>query len=218
MEIKKVGYRGVLFTFTNPSSCPLNVYAIQGSQYCYVIDTGLGSLNALPIKEYMEESGKRIIVINTHHHFDHIWGNSTFQNNLIISHALCREMIASQWEDMMRDYRHRCLGKVQMKLPDLVFTGELHFAEDGLRLFHSPGHTMDSISVLDEKDRILIVADNIGESMTQIIPSLSCEKNMYRSTLEKYLTLDFDFCVSGHNKILNKQSIGDILAIMDTET
>jgi glyoxylase-like metal-dependent hydrolase (beta-lactamase superfamily II) len=116
---------------------------------------------------------------------------------------------------MMSEYGHRCCGEVKMKLPDLVFNDELYFAEDAIRLFHSPGHTPDSISLLDEKDRVLIVADNIGETMENLVPSLSCEKAIYRRTLENYLALDFHRCVSGHNVVLEKATVKEVLSMLD---
>lgn len=215
MEIKRLGQRGVLFTYKNPSACDLNLYAIQGRHYNYIIDTGLGSLSAQPIKDYLKDTGKQAIVINTHYHFDHVWGNGAFDDSLVISHTLCREMMRSEWEHMMHEYGYRCRGEVKMKLPDLVFSGELRFAEDAIRLFHSPGHTSDSISILDETDRVLIVADNVGETMENLVPSLSCEKEIYRSTLERYLALDFVHCVSGHNVILKKSAIEAVLSMLE---
>lgn len=211
MEIKKIGQRGILFTYENPLGCDLNLYVIEGKRANYIIDTGLGSLTAQPIKDVLKDSGKPEIVINTHYHFDHVWGNGAFQNALIIAHTLCRDLIGSHWESMMSEYGHRCCGEVVMKLPDLVFHEELYFAEDAIRLFHSPGHTPDSISVLDEQDRVLIVADNIGETMENLVPSLSCEQEIYRRTLENYLALDFQRCVSGHNMILAKKTVKKIL-------
>lgn len=214
-EIKRIGQRGALFTYKNPSTCNLNLYVIEGKHYNYIIDTGLGSLSAQPINEYLKDTGKQAIVINTHYHFDHIWGNDAFHDSLIISHTFCREMMRSEWEHMIHEYGYRCCGEVKMKLPDLVFDDELFFAEDEILLFHSPGHTPDSISILDQKDRILIVADNIGEDLENLVPSLSCEKKIYRSTLEKYLALDFDLCVSGHNIILEKNTIEKVLSTLE---
>lgn len=45
-----------------------NVQLIMGNKYNYIVDTGLGSLNIAPIKEYIKHENKPIIVINTHHH------------------------------------------------------------------------------------------------------------------------------------------------------
>lgn len=215
MNIKKIKNRGVLFTYDSPSVCDLNLYLIKGEKYNYIIDTGLGSLSVDPIKEYIKNDTKQIIVINTHYHWDHIWGNGSFENCMIISHKLCREMIQSEWDDMIQKNNHRCYGEVKMKLPTLVFEKELYFIEDKIRLFYTPGHTIDSISVLDEKEKVLIVADNVGENMEDIVPSLDCENEVYRNTIKKYEKIDFDICISGHNTVLKKEVIVKILNMMD---
>lgn len=214
MKIKKIKNRGVLFTYDSPSACDLNLYLIKGEKYNYIIDTGLGSLSVAPIMDYIKNDTKQIIVINTHYHWDHTWGNGSFENCMIISHKLCREMLQSEWTDMIQNNSHRCYGEVKMNLPNLVFEQELYFPEDKIRLFYSPGHTIDSISVLDEEEKVLIVADNIGESMENIIPSLDCDKEVYMNTIKKYEQMNFDTCISGHNTVLNKEVIGKILSMM----
>lgn len=213
MRIKKIKNRGILFTHINPE-WNLNIYLIMGKKQNYIIDTGLGSLSIAPINEYLKNYNKQTIVINSHHHWDHIWGNNSLRNNTIISHKLCSEMIESKWKDMMQKNKQYCYGEVEMYLPNLIFEKELYFPEDKIRLFHTPGHTLDSISVLDEEEKVLFVGDNIGDSMDEIIPSIYCDKNVYISTMKKYKEIDFDTCISGHNIVLKKEVIGKILSMM----
>lgn len=76
MKIRKIKDRGVLFTHSNPG-WDLNVYLIMGRKCNYIIDTGLGSLSIDPIKDYIKNDNKKTIVINTHYHWDHVWGNGS---------------------------------------------------------------------------------------------------------------------------------------------
>ncbi|WP_326907144.1 MBL fold metallo-hydrolase [Sedimentibacter sp. MB31-C6] len=213
MKIQKIKNRGILFTHDD-LDWDLNIYLIKGRKNNYVIDTGLGSLSIDHIKRYIEDDNRKTIVINTHYHWDHVWGNGSFKDCMIISHKLCRDMILSKWENMMNKNNNYCFGKVEMYLPNLVFQNELYFTEDKIRLFHTPGHTLDSISILDEEDKVLVLADNIGDNMNEIVPSIYCEKEVYIRTLEKYQNMDFDICISGHNKVLQKNVIGEILDIL----
>lgn len=210
MRIQKIKNRGTLFTYTTSSGWDLNVHLIMGEKYNYIIDTGLGSLSINPIKEYIKDSNKPIIVINTHYHWDHIWGNGSLRNYIIISHKLCREMIESKWKDMMHKNKQYCYGEVEMNLPNLLFEKELYFPEDKIRIIYTPGHTIDSVSVIDEEEKVINVGDNIDE----IIPSIYCEKDLYIDTLLKYRNMDFDTCISGHNVILGKEIIEKILSIL----
>ena len=186
----------------------------MGKKYNYIIDTGLGSLSIDAIKEYIKDSNKPIIVINTHYHWDHIWGNNSLRNCMVISHKLCREMIESKWEDMMQRNKQYCYGEVEMYLPNLVFEKELYFTEDKIRIIYTPGHTIDSISVIDEEDKVINVGDNIGDNIDEIVPSIYCEKNLYIDTLLKYREMDFDTWISGHNVVLGRDVIEKILSMI----
>jgi glyoxylase-like metal-dependent hydrolase (beta-lactamase superfamily II) len=101
-----------------------------------------------------------------------------------------------------------------MYLPNLVFESELYFPEDKIRIIYTPGHTIDSISVIDEEDKVINVGDNIGDNIEEIVPSIYCEKDLYIDTLLKYREVDFDTCVSGHNVILGKEVIEEILSMI----
>lgn len=186
------------------------MYLIRGKNSDFVIDTGLGACSVAPVIEQIGNDHKQTVVINTHHHWDHIWGNGSFGGCVIAAHRLCREMILSEWVKMLQKHGQCRCGGVAMQLPNLVFQEELYFAEDGIRLLYTPGHTVDSISVLDEEDGVLMLADNIGDSMDEIVPGLYCEKDVYRQTLERYERLRFDVCISGHNKPLGKDVIREI--------
>jgi len=214
MKIKKIKNRSILFTNSLPSGWDLNVQLIMGDKYNYVIDTGLGSLSIAPVKEYIKHDNRPIIVINTHYHWDHIWGNSSFENCMIISHKLCREMMESKWDDMMQKNKQYLHGEVKMHLPNLTFEEELYFPEDKIRIMYTPGHTIDSISVIDEVEKVINVGDNIGDAIDDIIPSIFCEKDQYINTLLKYGDMNFDTCVSGHNIILEREIIKKILMML----
>lgn len=214
MKIQKIKNRGVLFTYTTSSGWDLNVHLIMGEKYNYIIDTGLGSLSIEPIMEYIKDSNKPIIVINTHYHWDHIWGNNSLRDCTVIAHKLCGEIIESEWESMMHKNKQYCYGEVEMYLPNLVFEKELYFPEDKIKIIYTPGHTIDSISVIDEEDKVINMGDNIGDNVEEIVPSIYCEKDLYIDTLLKYREMDFDTCVSGHNVILGKEVIEEILSIV----
>ncbi|SHO53628.1 MBL fold metallo-hydrolase [Anaerocolumna xylanovorans] len=202
MRINRIKNRGILFTYDEPG-WDLNLYLIRGRKYNYLIDTGLGSLCIEPMKEYLK--GKETIVINTHYHWDHIWGNGSFQEGIIVSHKLCKDMIQSKWDEMLQKNGNYRMGEILKGLPNLVFDKELIFTEDRIRLFHTPGHTIDSISVLDEEEKVLFAGDNVGDSEEDIVPSLYCDREVYEDTVNKYKELEFDICLSGHNTILKKE-------------
>ena len=214
MEIRKIKNRSVLFTSSPASTWNLNVHLIMGEKNNYIIDTGVGSLGIAPVKEYIKNDLKPVVVVNTHYHWDHIWGNGLFRENIIVSHKMCREMIESKWEEMIQKNKQYICGEAYMYLPNLVFEKELYFPEDKIRIIYTPGHTIDSISVLDEEEKIINVGDNIGDNLDELIPSLYCELSEYTDTLMKYSKMDFDTCISGHNVVLGKEVINRIKSML----
>lgn len=211
MEIQQISRRSYLVRQRLPG-WDLNLHVIRATHRNYVIDTGLGAESAAPVKALLQSDGRPTVVINTHHHWDHIWGNHCFDGCLIISHSLCRDLIAEKWDDMLARNGHFACGQVACRLPDLVFDGGLSFPDDGIRLIHTPGHTADSISVFDEADRLLNTGDNIGESADELVPSLSTGKAVYGDTIRSCIALNAALCVSGHNAVQTPDVFAAILA------
>ncbi len=213
MKITKIKNRSVLFTYNN-SEWDLNLHLIMGKRYNYIIDTGLGSLSMEPVKEYIKNDNKPIIGINTHYHWDHIWGNGSLQAYMIVSHKLCRELIESEWDRMMQRNGRYVVGEAEKRLPDLTFEKELYFPEDKIRIFYTPGHTIDSISVIDEEEKVINLGDNVGDTLDEIVPNIAAGEKTYRETLLGYNNMEFDTCLSGHNGILGKDVIEKILNLL----
>ncbi len=206
MEITNVNRRCIMFR-EKIDDWHLNTFLIFGEKYDFVIDSGLGSLSMKPVIERTEKSEKQIVLVNTHYHWDHIWGNGCFENAVIISHKKCVEMIGIHWDEMLKNKSVFSRGNVKKTLPNLLFEDEIYFPEDGIRLIYTPGHTVDSISVLDEKEGVMNFADNIGDDLDEIMPSIYTDKGIFENTVEKYFRYGFDTCVSGHNEILDRKTV-----------
>ncbi|MGE5494108.1 MAG: MBL fold metallo-hydrolase [Burkholderiales bacterium] len=212
MKVQKIGKRSLVFTYKFPE-WDLNLHVINGEKYNYVIDTGCGPANVLPLMEHIK--GKLVVVINTHYHWDHVWGNCTFPDSLVISHPLCRSVVKDKWDEMITGNARYIAGNVHMRLPDVTFEGSIYFDDDGIRIWHTPGHTADSISVYDEQDCVLNAGDNIGDTPQEIVPSLDCPREVYIKTLESYKSVKFETCISGHNEPQGADIAERILAALN---
>ena len=97
MEVQRIGKRGHLFIFEfgDAGTETTNVYVVKGKERWFVIDTFLGPEAISEIKAYLNTDfdNKSTIVVNTHAHFDHFWGNCAFQNATIVAHILCKQGI-----------------------------------------------------------------------------------------------------------------------------
>ncbi|MCL2702432.1 MAG: MBL fold metallo-hydrolase [Defluviitaleaceae bacterium] len=200
MKPVKITERNIMFTQPMGEGYDLNLGLILGNKYNYVIDTGLGSGSVAPVLEYTANDGKPVIAVNTHWHWDHIFGNFVFEKSFIIAHSACRELIEKNWDEIDRGCAKYKDGEMRKCLPNTVFEGEIRFPEDGVVIFHSPGHSADCISVYDAVDKVLHAGDNIGDTEEEIVPWIDTDMETFRKLIETYKRYDFDFCVSGHNK------------------
>ncbi len=210
MQMIRVGSRSIVFSFP-VAGWNLNVHMIMGKKFHYLIDTGLGSLSMEPVKEQLRNSIKPLVVINTHYHWDHVWGNHVFAGSMMISHPMCRTRIEEKWDTMMERNEQYMAGEVVKCYPHMVFQDTLYFVEDKIRLIYTPGHTLDSISVLDEEDGTLNAGDNVGDTLEEIVPSLEIGKEAYAHTLMRYKEMDVQAVISGHNDVFGREVFDMIL-------
>ncbi len=206
MDIKKVGKRGLLFTFfelkNSDYDCVTNVYVINGNNQFFICDTYLGPFYMKKIKTYLEThfGKKKYVVFNSHSHWDHIWGNSEFRDDMIIAHVTCRESIIKDGvEDLKHHIRAFAKDDIEIIVPNVTFDGKLILDEEGIEFFYSPGHSADSASCYDHIDQVLFVGDNVDEP----IPSFMCWHDLerYRDTLNQYIEIDASIIVQSHGDV-----------------
>lgn len=148
------------------------MYLIVGSEKALLIDTayGLGDLKGL-----CDEltGGKDLIVVNTHDHYDHAYGNCRFEK--IYCHEHLVPYLESQNEHMW-DYLYDWNGDniwVDYDKSDMPLFKkyEIVGVKDGyvfnlggdhcIELIFTGGHAVGHAAFLDKKQRILFTGDNI---------------------------------------------------------
>lgn len=218
MKVHSISKRHVLFEYRYPQ-WNLNLHLILGEKYDFLIDSGMGRSTVEPILAFRQQHhcSNPMMIINTHYHFDHIWGNYLFKDSLIVAHSSCVPLIQQNWESDIKQYHAFWDEEIEQCLPNLLFEKELYFAQEGIRIFHTPGHSMDGISVFDELEGVLNVGDNIGDTMQAIVPELECESSVYLQSLDKYENLPFQYLISGHNRLCDRSVINLIRARIKSE-
>src|SRR5713101_5637749 len=150
-----------------------NTGLIVGKEACLVVDTGFHSRTAEELLSVVRKhSPKRLYVMNTHYHSDHVFGNSPFADAgaTVIAQANCRQSMLDQSEKLLEKYRNRnkrlagLLRRVQVKYPSLTFQKNLTLhldAETTVDIVHpvAVAHTNgDSVAVCRE-DGIVFAGD-----------------------------------------------------------
>jgi len=150
-------------------------YLIFGSQIC-LIDSGVAGSEAI-IFDYVKQVGRdpREItqLVFTHSHPDHIGASRAIKKQS--GCKVAAHIDAKPWiENVDRQYEERPIGnfydlvggsvEIDMGLKD----GDQLDLGDGntLEIFHTPGHSKGSVSLLYNKDRALFTGDAVPKSGT----------------------------------------------------
>ncbi|CAG0930741.1 Metallo-beta-lactamase type 2 [Thermoflexales bacterium] len=200
-----------VYVFTSGLYAQVTACAIVTSDGAVVIDTLPFPNETRQVIEYVERRAPIKYVIYTHYHADHTYGGYLFRQAQFIAHELCRELLITRGDAGLKLARvqNPSLVDVQLRLPDIVFTGEMSLRLGGKTfvLTHSPGHTPDGITVYIREDKILFAADTVmpvpyivdGDAPT-MLKSLQILKGM---ALENV--------VQGHGEIVLRGEINETI-------
>lgn len=170
-------------------------YLIIGEKKACLLDTMNGYS---PLKDVCSQyTDKPIMVINTHGHPDHIYGNVYFDKAYI--HPADREQ--ALMFSKMPDYVE-VLEKRNGKFPPLedIFEGEIiDLGGKTLKTYILPGHTPGSLLFLCPEERILFTGDAINHHLWMQVPGSKTISEM-AANLEKLLFLEqeADLILHGH--------------------
>ena len=148
------------------------MYLIIGPEKAMLIDTayGLGDLKGLVDKI---TGGKPIIVVNTHEHYDHAYGNCRFDK--VYCHEYLVPYLETQnehmWDYLFDDYGNNIWLEFDRKDLPTFKKYEIAGVKDGytfnlggdyeVELVFTGGHAAGHAAYIDKKDRILFSGDNI---------------------------------------------------------
>lgn len=206
MKKEMINSSTIIYSFFDIDSITTHIYLIIRETKVYLIDTYLGPGYLDELLEDIQKnwSHKELVIINTHFHWDHIWGNCCFPNHPIIAHQTCVTHIEKDFSHELTLNSMYKKGDVVMVLPNKTFLHSLIIKEDQLELYYTPGHTDDSISIYDTKTNCLYVGDNLERPIVYVE-----NKNLeqYLHTLQFYLSFDTNCYMAGHSTNLTKDDV-----------
>lgn len=157
-------------------------------------------------------AGLRYIVY-THYHADHIYGACLFPDVPIIAHARCRDHLLAWGEEGLEAARAEApdlLEEVTIRLPDITLdSGELILSVGGktLRIFETPGHSDDGISVYVEEDQVLFA----GDAMMPIPTIVDGDPEVLKQSIRKIQAAEPESIVQGHGEVILRGEVKDAL-------
>lgn len=168
---------------------------------CYIMDTFLGPKYMKTIMDDL--NGQEVVIINSHHHFDHGWGNCYFEGCDIISSKETYTILLNEWDEIIESNKEYYTEDIKKCLPTIVID-ESYEVEEGLVILFTPGHTKGDISIYDRKNKYLFVGDMIEKPLIQLDND---DLKRYIESCELYLSLDTNVIVGGHNCFLTKEDV-----------
>jgi cyclase len=214
---RAIGSRGRLFTFddlvASRFGTTTNVFVLEASRKLLVCDTYLGPEALRPALTELLRDREEVVVVNTHADWDHVWGNCLFPDSRIIGHRLCRERLLKEGEAGLAENAFWRRGEVRLLPPMVTFEERLELPEFDVELIFSPGHTADSITLYDRRDRVLAVGDNAERPIPSCIDPDNLDAHL--DSLTKYLAYPYDTIVPGHGDLLTYADIRANIAYLE---
>ena len=143
-------------------------------------------------------------LVLTHGHGDHILGAAPLAGGEVFAHALTpgvmREQIpafARRWEASEAE------AEARLAWPTVTFRGDLwmDLGDKRVRVFETPGHSVDGTSVYVEEDRLLFPGDTV---VTGIVPAIgNGDSRAMEATLRRLMELEVEVLVPGHGRVLH---------------
>jgi glyoxylase-like metal-dependent hydrolase (beta-lactamase superfamily II) len=199
-----------IYIFTSDLYAQVTAGVVLTSEGAVVIDTLLYPEETRLIKRFVENRLNTSVcyVINTHFHADHTTGTCFFEGARVVAHVQCRHLLDTRGRESLAESQQMTgeLKDIQLVLPDMVFEGgalNLYVGNKNFQLWHTPGHSPDSIVCLVKEDRVLFAADTlmplpyfVGGSYDDFLTSLEGLRNG-----------NFENVVQGHGEIILRGEI-----------
>ncbi|MCE4606338.1 MAG: MBL fold metallo-hydrolase [Desulfurococcales archaeon] len=202
-----------------------NTGIIDAGDYTVLVDTQYNAPRMKKILEAMKERNlpEPRLIINTHHHGDHVWANHVVGNALVISHLVTSRLIEQNMDidpSMFKAF-----------FPELDFTGSKHTLpnvvyEGGIGLLNlpngvkvkmvymGPAHTPGDTLVLAEEEGIAYTGDLVFYKVTPF--ALDGYLKGWIDAVEKSLMeINIDYFVPGHGPVTGKRGLEDMLEYLE---
>jgi glyoxylase-like metal-dependent hydrolase (beta-lactamase superfamily II) len=190
-------------------------YLVVGRGKAALIDTGCGIGNVKLLAE--EFTQLPIVVVNTHSHYDHVAQNHMFDEIALfdapnarevakngyskaeMSHVLAAEML---WKPLPEDFDSQNYHVPPFTVTFWLKDGDLiDLGDRRLEVIHTPGHSPDSICLLDREARLLWTGDTFytGAIFVHLPGS---DLDLFMNSYEKLIALSrlYEKLMPSHNE------------------
>lgn len=159
-----------------------NCYLVVGTEKALLIDCGTGFCDLRGACEQI--TSLPIIAVATHGHVDHMGGAGQFEeiyvhrddckllNRLQITIPFRKAFLNSNDAIKANGFTDEDVlkPKYKTKLIPINDGYEFHLGDKTISVKHTPGHTVGSIALIDESDKIVFSGDNVCDALWMHLP------------------------------------------------
>jgi cyclase len=173
----------------------------------FVIDTLTRPQDMDPVLAALAERapGRRRVVVNTHHHWDHVYGNAAFPTSDIVAQHSCPRLMEAQAQSISESVPRP--PREGVPLPSVTFGDRITYLSDdeSVHLIHTPGHSQDSIVVYLDAARVLLA----GDTLEWPLPTFAERdgQEAWVRTLRQLKQLPAEVVVPSHGPAMGKELI-----------
>ena len=199
---------------------------VSTSDGAVVIDTGFTATSAKALLRDVRSSGSAPVrlVVNTHDHPDHVFGNPVFEENtpMILAHTNCRSRLIELGNERLRGYRNfderlkSDLAGLRILPPQVTYAdeAELNIGQTAFRFIHPKrtSHTTGDTIVLLPDERVLYAGDLVWVGYHANLEDSDVEG--WLETLDEMSKMKVDYIVPGHGPVSDKGCIAPFAAYL----
>ena len=220
-KVAKVNDR--IYALLGPNDLPtkanqgymVNSTLIIGDTGAIVIDTGFtDEIGAHLAKEVAKLTNKPVkVVINTHHHGDHTFGNSAFPGAKVISSEMCRKLLIEnegEWLGLIQDVLGRKLPNTRAVLATEVYANKTKtdVTLDGVKLtFWVPeaAHTAGDMMIWLPDDKVLVGGDILVNQTVPVFRDAQVKK--WIEALAEVKAIPAKTIIPGHGPLMKTSDV-----------
>ncbi|MEX2986307.1 MBL fold metallo-hydrolase [Streptomyces sp. C36] len=184
--------------------CVNNAGVVVADGEALLIDTAATEARAHALRDAVKgvnPAAPRMLV-NTHSHGDHTFGNFVFPEAVVIGHRRTRDEVLQIGLHLTTLWPDVCWGDVELTPPQVTFDDRLtlHAGSVRVELMHlGPAHTTNDTVVWLPEQRVLFTGDLVMSGATPFCPMGSVSGSL--AAVDALRALGAEVVVSGHGPV-----------------
>ena len=192
-----------VYAFVQPDGgwCLNNAGLIASEGQVALVDTAATEERARRLRELAlgVATAPPTVIVNTHSHGDHTFGNFVFGEALVVAHERTRVEAADAGLHLTTLWPDVSWGALELSLPSLTYRDRmtLHVGHTVAELHHfGPAHTCDDTVVWLPEQRVLFAGDLVMSGVTPFVMMGSVSGS--RAAIDRLREFDARTIVPGH--------------------